>query len=430
MKNLKTKMNENFFSNLFDELFPICRSILGKGYTDSLDILNKYIGMKYLKFPSGKKIFDWVVPDEWEIKDAYILTPDKKKICNFKINNLHVMNYSKSINKKLELNELKKILYSLKKTPKAIPYTFSYYEKRAGFNVSFNEQKKLKKGRYHAVINSKFKKGNLIVGTKNLKGASKKKFLITSYLCHPSMANNELSGPLVLLGLYNKINNWKKRNLNYEFLLNPETIGSLCYLNKHKKEIKKNLSGGLVLTCLGGPKKKLSFKKAKNENCGINKFFEYFKKKNKFEIREYDPIKGSDERQYCSSGFDLPVGQVSRTIYREYKEYHTSLDDKKFMTISKIVKSIDELDFFLKIYDQLSGKLIIKNKYGEVFLSKHNLYIDKNSNKLTKSILYILSCSDEENALIDLVIKYNLDLYNVCAAVEILEKKKIIKIIK
>lgn len=430
MKKHEIKINKDFFSKIFDELYPICRSILGKGYTDSINILNKYIGMKFLKYPSGKKIFDWVIPQEWVIKDAYILTPDKKKICNFKTNNLHVMNYSQSINKKLELNELKKILYSLKNLPNAIPYTFSYYEKQLGFNISFNDKKKLKKGKYHAVINSTFKKGNLILGTKTIKGASKKKFLITSYLCHPSMANNELSGPLVLLGLYNKISNWKKRNLSYEFLINPETIGSLCYLYKHKNKIKKNLSAGLVLTCLGGPKKKLSFKKAKKENCGINKFFEYFKKTKKFEIREYDPIKGSDERQYCSSGFDLPVGQVARTIYREHKEYHTSLDDKKFMKVSKILQSIDEIDFFLKIYDQLSGKIIVKNKYGEVFLSKYNLYKDKNSNNLTKSILYILSCSDKENALIDLIIKYDLDLNHVCSAVEILQKKNIIKIVK
>ena len=244
------------------------------------------------------------------------------------------------------------------------------------------------------------------------------------------MANNELSGPLVLLGIYEKIKNWKVRKFNYRFVINPETIGSLSYLYKNKKIIKKRLSGGLVLTCLGGPKEKLSFKKAKDDNCGLNKFFEYFYNKRKFNIREYDPITGSDERQYCSSGFNLPVGQVSRTIYREYKEYHTSLDNKKFMNIKKITKSINEIDFFLRVYDQLSGKLIIKNKYGEVFLSRHNLYIDKNSNEATKTILYILSCSEKENALIELIIKYNLNLEHVRNAVEVLEKKKIIKIIK
>ncbi len=426
----KIKFNEVFFSKLFDQLFPICRSILGKGYKDSLDILNNYIKMKYLKFPSGRKIFDWRIPKEWIINDSYILTPDKTKICNFKINNLHVMNYSTRINKKLKLNELKKILNFNKTSPTAIPYTFSYYKKKSGFNISYVNYKKLKKGEYHAVIDTKFKKGNLILGTKTIKGSSNKNFLLTSYLCHPSMANNELSGPLVLIGLYNKILNWKNRKLNYEFLINPETIGSLSYLYKNKKIIKKRLSGGLVLTCLGGPKDKLSFKKAKNENCGLNKFFEYFYKKKKCNIREYDPITGSDERQYCSSGFDLPVGQISRTIYREYKEYHTSLDNKKFMNIKKLIKSINEIDFFLRVYDQLSGKIIIKNKYGEVFLSRHNLYNDKNSNEATKTILYILSCSEKENALIELIIKYNLNLEHVCNAVEILERKKIIKIIK
>ena len=220
-------------------------------------------------------------------------------------------------------------------------------------------------------------KGNLLIGEKTLKGSSKKDFLISSYLCHPSMANNELSGPLVLLGLYAKIKSWKKRRLNYRFLINPETIGSICFLNKYKKNIKKKIIGGLVLTCLGGPKKKISFKKTRKDNSEINKFFEYFKKLKLCELRDYTPLTGSDERQFCSPGFNLPIGQVSRTIYLQYKEYHSSLDNKKFMDIKNIQNSINSIGNFIKIFDDLNGKIIRTKKYSEIFLQRYNLYKDK-----------------------------------------------------
>tara|TARA_B110000027_G_C16097317_1_gene291403 strand:+ start:496 stop:1794 length:1299 start_codon:yes stop_codon:yes gene_type:complete len=429
-KNLKKIFDRNFFSKLFDELFTLNRSIIGEGYVESLNILNQYLDMKYYKFQSGKKIFDWKIPKEWVIDDGYILTPKKKKICEFKQNNLHIMSYSKNVNKNFSLNELQKVLFSLRDLPEAIPYTTTYYKKDYGFNINHNQRKKLKSGNYKAVIKSRFKKSHLVIGEKILKGSTNKDFLISSYLCHPSMANNELSGPLVLLGLFKKISNWPKRNLNYNFLINPETIGSLCYLYKNKKTIKKKLVGGLVLTCLGGPKNKISFKKAKQESTGINKYFEYFAKKGLFKIREYSPITGSDERQYCSPGFNLPVGQASRTIYREYKEYHTSLDNKEFLDINKIIKSIDELNSFLFVFDKISGKIVRKNKFGEVFLSKYKLYNNKNSNHLTKAIIYILSCTEKENELIDVMIKKNLEISHILEAIKILEEKKIIKIIK
>lgn len=431
IKKFKEKeLDYQFFSKLFDELFPLNRSIIGQGYEDSLNIINKFLHMQYFKFSSGKKIFDWKVPKEWVIEDGYILTPQKKRICDFKKNNLHIMNYSANINKEYKLKDLQNILCSLKNLPKAIPYTFTYYNKNFGFNISHLERKKLKPGNYKAVIKSKFKKGNLLLGEKILKGSSKKDFLISSYLCHPSMANNELSGPLVLLGLFHKIKLWPKRNFNYRFLINPETIGSLCFLHKNKKTIKKKLAGGLVLTCLGGPKNKLSFKKSKSENSTINKYFEYFRKQNLFKIRNYTPLTGSDERQYCSPGFDLPVGQVARTVYKEYKEYHTSLDNKKFLDIKKLIKSIEEINLFIYAFDLLSGKIIRKNKFGEIFLSKYNLYNDKNSNELTKAIIHILSCSDRENDLIETMIKNNLEINPIIEAVKVLEEKKIIKIIK
>jgi aminopeptidase-like protein len=430
MKRLKKKiyLEHSFFSKLFDILFPINRSIVGEGYKKSLSILSNYIDFKLHKFPSGKRVFDWVVPMEWVIRDGFIITPKNKKICNFKKNNLHIMGYSRRVDKNYKLKELKKFLNSSSKIPTAIPYTTSYYKDNFGFNISHNEKKNLKQGTYKAYIDSYFKKGNLLIGEKTLKGSSKKDFLISSYLCHPSMANNELSGPLVLLGLYAKIKSWKKRRLNYRFLINPETIGSICFLNKYKKNIKKKIIGGLVLTCLGGPKKKISFKKTRKDNSEINKFFEYFKKLKLCELRDYTPLTGSDERQFCSPGFNLPIGQVSRTIYLQYKEYHSSLDNKKFMDIKNIQNSINSIGNFIKIFDDLNGKIIRTKKYSEIFLQRYNLYKDKKNNELTKTIIYLLGHSDSGFRIIDIILKYNLQFNTVIEAINILKKRKLIKI--
>ncbi len=426
----KNNFSGKFYSHIFDSLFKLNRSIMGKGYNDSIKILNKYFNFKFYKFPTGKKIFDWTIPKEWNVKEAYILTPDKKKICDYKKNNLSLMNYSSSFNQNINLENLNKILNSDKLLPTAIPYTTSYYNKKFGFNISHKEKLRLRKGIYKVNINTSFKNGNIILGEKILKGKNNKDFLLSSYLCHPSMANNELSGPLVLLGVFNRLKKWKSRKYNFRFLINPETIGSLCYLHKNKKSINKKLVAGLVFTCLGGPKNKLSFKKAKSNTSSINKFFNFFNKNKLVDIREYTPLTGSDERQYCSPGFNLPVGQISRTIYKEYKEYHTSLDNKKFMNLKKIESSVDEIEYFLNAFDKLNGKINRVNPYGEVYLNKFNLYKNKNSNNLTKTIIYLLSETNSELEIIDIIQKYNLTIENTIEALKILEEKKIVKLIQ
>ena len=209
-------------------------------------------------------------------------------------------------------------------------------------------RKKLKKGSYEVSIKSSLENGYLENGLAKIKGKSSKICLLSSYLCHPSMANNELSGPLVLIGLYKRIKNWSNRNLNYYFLINPETIGSICFLKDYKNLLKKKMHSGMVLTCLGGPKNKLSYKKSRQDNNPLNKLFSYFEEKKTCYIREFDPRSGSDERQYCSSELNLPMGQISRTIYDQYFQYHTSGDNKNFMDINKIEKSIDYIESVFK----------------------------------------------------------------------------------
>ena len=422
--------NTKFYSTLFDKLFPLNRSILGKGYKDSLEIINNYMQLKKINFPSGKKVFDWVIPKEWIIKDSYIKELKGKKVLDIKDNSLHLMSYSTPVNEIVNLKELKKKLNSIKSLPNAIPYTFSYYKKNWGFNISENKKKKIKKKRYKVVINSSFKKGNLVIGEKLLKGSSKKYFLISSYLCHPGMANNELSGPLVLLGLFDKIRKIKNRKLNYLFIINPETIGSIAYLHKYKKFFLSNkIIGGLVLTCLGGPLSGLSFKKSKKDDSQINKFFNNIRNYRKINLREYTPLTGSDERQYCSTGFDLPIGQISKTPYLNYKEYHTSLDNKAFMKIKSIPKTVDEISSYIEVFDKISGCIVKKQNCGEIFLSRHDLYKNKHKSEFTKSLIILLAYSDGKTSIMDIANKFKLDLFLLKEIMDILLEKKIAKVI-
>jgi aminopeptidase-like protein len=418
-----------FYNNLFDKLFPIYRTLINKGYEKSLKELSNYINFRIIKIRSGKKVLDWIVPKEWELNEAYVKNSKNKKIIDFRKNNLSVTSYSQPVDKILDLKDLKKKLYSLPNLPNAIPYRTTYYKKDWSFNISHNEKKKLKKGKYHVVIKSKFKKGNLILGEKILKGSSDKYFLLSSYLCHPSLANNELGGPLALLGLFNKIREYKNRRLNYIFLINPETIGSIAYLDKNKQFFLQNkLIGGLVLTCIGGPEKKLTFKKTKNEKTNINDFFINQNNHKRCNIIDFSPLSGSDERQYCSAGFNLPVGLIFKNGYREYKEYHNSLDNKKFFQIERLPRTVDNIFSFIKNFDLVSGCLVLKTPYGENHLQKYDLYLDKHKSKLTKNILILLSYSDGKTSIIEIANKFNIDSFEIVNAVEVILKYKIARL--
>ena len=429
------------YSKIFDKLFPINRSILGDGYRKSLNILKNFINIREIKYKSGKKIFDWIVPNEWKITEGYIKYKNKK-IIDYKNSNLHIISYSDKVNKKLSLDKLQCNLFSIPKYPRFVPYVTSYYQKNWGFCMSHEQRKKLKKGTYHCYINSEFKKGYLVNGFCELKGKSKKINLISTYLCHPSLANNELSGPLVMIGLYNKIKNWKKRNFSYQFLINPETIGSLCFLHSHGKKIKRYFNSGLVLTCLGGPITRLTYKLSKSENSSLDKIFKYLSIQKKVLLRPFDPASGSDERQYNSPGFNFPVGNISRSVYGSYTGYHNSGDDKEFMRIKMIEKSVNEIEKILQLHDYL---LPIKRyiPFGELMLGKRNLvsnisfagrrknpsdnYIDSRE-KI--NILYnILSYADGGKTILDIVELKRLDINKAIDVLNTCLKLKLIKFI-
>ncbi len=416
------------------KLFPITRSLTGDGVKKTLNIIQKELPkLKIKKFKSGIKVFDWNIPEEWNVTDAYIIDKYNNKIIDFKKNNLHLVGYSIPIKKNITKKELFKNLYFLKNQPKAIPYITSYYKRRWGFCISYNEYKILDKryslnDKFKVVINSNLnKKGNLNYGELILKGKSKKEILISTYICHPSMANNELSGPIVSMGLINYFKN-KKLNKTLRFVFIPETIGSISYLSKNLKYLKENVIGGYNLSCIGDERQhSCMFSKYQNSPSdeAVIEAYKLLKIKN---YKVYPFLKrGSDERQYNSPGIDLKISSIFRTKYSEYPEYHTSLDNFNLVTLKGCVggfnvarKSIEIL--LERIYPKC--KIMCEPQMG-----KRGLYptlSTKNENKLTRSYMDFLQYADGTNSLEKISNLIKLDLKSVRKIYQILFKNFLI----
>jgi aminopeptidase-like protein len=320
--------NNLIIKKLIRSLWPINRSISGKGFDKSLKIIkNEIRTLKIKKIKTDSKVFDWIVPQEWNVTEAWIKDEDGKEIINFKNNNLHLMGYSQPIDKVLNFNQLNAHLYSLKTQPDAIPYVTSYYNKNWGFCLKYRERKKLnKKKKYHVFIKSKFIKGFLRYGEIILPGRSKKEIFISTYLCHPSLANNELSGPI----LTSLISSWLEKKNNrfytYRIIFIPETIGSIVYIKKNLDNLKKRMLAGFVVTCVGD-ERNYSYLPSRSGDTVSDRIIKKTLNENKIKYKSYTWLdRGSDERQYCSPGVDLPVASLMRSKYGTYKEYHTSLD--------------------------------------------------------------------------------------------------------
>ena len=424
----------------FDDLFPICRSITGLGIESSLNYFKNLMPLTIEQVKSGTTVFDWVTPASWLFKRARLWGPNGNLICDTEVNNLHVINYSEPVDREIDFADLRPHLYSIPHLPDAIPYVTSYYKRTWGFCLAHNILKSLPQGKYKVRIESSFDdEGGVPFGQCSLAGESKKEILLTSYLCHPSMANNELSGPLVLLGLYNRIKHWPKRRFTYRFVLNPETIGSLCYLYKYGDALKENLEAGLILTCLGGPKSKLRYKKSKRNDSLFDKLVSGASNEG-WDFIDFTPLSGSDERQFCAPGFNLPMGQASRNSYGEYEGYHNSLDTKEYMSIDSLIRSIDEIEKLL-IKAEYGAKVINLCPYGEPQLGKRGLYPTMNSYQHTQgssdnaldsrqelnSILTILSEATGDVDMLDNTEKIGIDLVHLMPIIDKLEGHQLIQ---
>lgn len=309
-------------------LWAFNRSITGEGVRDTLSAIKQILPTLSLKaIPSNTEVFDWVVPKEWKVREAYIVTPKGQKICNFSENNLHLLGYSVPFSGALTLEELKNHLHTLPDQPKAIPYVTSYYEERWGFCLSHQEYEGLEAGIYDVLVDTELFDGELNFGELLIEGKSKKEIFLSSYICHPSMANNELSGPTVLTYLSKWLSEKEKNEYSYRIIFIPETIGSIAYLSKNIDEMKEKIFSGFNISCVGDDRS-YSYLPSRSGDSISDKIALHVLKWIDPKFVKYSWLdRGSDERQYCAPGIDLPIASIMRTAFGHYPEYHTSLDD-------------------------------------------------------------------------------------------------------
>jgi aminopeptidase-like protein len=326
------------------DLFPICRSLTGNGTRETLAYLREIVpGMELHEVPSGTQAMDWVVPDEWNIKGAYIENEAGERLVDFADNNLHVVGYSEPVDGIFTLEELEPHLHSLPDRPNTIPYITSYYVRNWGFCLTQAMRDKMKEGRYRCVIDSTLGPGSLTYGELVLPGKTSSEIFLSTYVCHPSMANNELSGPVVTAALARSLAAQTDRRYGIRVVFIPETIGSIVYLSRHLDNLKKNVVAGFNITCTGD-ERAWSYLPSRQGDTLADRAAQHVLDHKHPEYVRYSYLdRGSDERQYCSPGVDLPVASVMRTKYGAYPEYHTSDDDLSVVTPDGLAGSYDAL---------------------------------------------------------------------------------------
>ena len=402
---MKQKLEE-----YFDRLWPINRSLTGNGVRKSLEILSEIVEFNITEVPSGTVCFDWTVPPEWNIVEGWVKDSSGKTIIDFKEHNLHILGYSEPVKGKFTYDELQPHLYTLPEQPELIPYLTSYYKRRWGFCMSHIEFEKLDKAEtYEVFIDSTLDdNGSMTIAEATIKGTTDETILLSTYICHPSMANNELSGPLVASFIYNQLKTIPNLRYTYKFIFVPETIGSIYYLSKNGENLKENLTAGFVITCIGDPGV-FTYKKSRRGDALPDRAAEIIlsQTESNFNIIDFFPS-GSDERQFCSPGFNLPVGSLIRTMYGKYPEYHTSADNKDFISFEAMEGSVNK---YLEIIDliELNQKYINTLPYCEPQLGKRGLYPTLGSQKGTesyvKAMMWILNLTDGDHDLIDISLK-------------------------
>jgi len=415
-----------------DDLFPICRSILGPGFVNSLHyLLEINSDIKIYKIKSGTKVFDWVIPDEWIPSQAYIENLSGKKLVDFKENNLHLMGYSISINEIIKIRDLERNLFYRKDLPDAIPYVTSYYKKNWGICLSYNQRKKMTEEKYRVVIKTEHRKGFLNYGEIFIKGKEKKEVFFSTYLCHPSMANNELSGPALASALALFIKSIKNRRFSYRLIFIPETIGSIAYIHKNKVKLLRDVVAGFNLTCVGD-NNSYSFMPSKYGNTLADKVANFVLGEMDIKFKRYSFLeRGSDERQYSGPLLNIPIVSIMRSKYHEYKEYHTSLDDMNFISPEGLQGSFD---VHKEIINILENNLTYKSvNFCEPFLTKKNLYDPKSfftgvKRNLARDALNFLAYADGTNDLIDISTYIKLSFKECLELAKVLKEKKLIKV--
>jgi aminopeptidase-like protein len=402
------------------ELYPICRSITGDGMRRTLALIQNRIPLQTCEVPSGAPVFDWTVPKEWNIRDAYIKDADGRRVVDFEQCNLHVMNYSAPLHRIMPLSELKPHLFTLPDKPDWIPYRTSYYQENWGFCLSHTQMLALEDGDYEVCIDSKLEDGHLTYGECYLPGRSTDEVLVSCHSCHPSLANDNLSGITVATALAQLLSGRDLR-YSYRFLFIPGTIGAITWLARNP-EIAGRIRHGLVLTCIGDAGS-FHYKKSRRGDAEIDRaaahVLHHFSENS--EILEFSPY-GYDERQYCSPGFNLPVGCLMRSVWGSFPEYHTSADNLNFILPMQLAGSLRVCTAIVDVIEK-NRRYCNQNPYCEPQLGRRNLYRSTGGDAIAAEIsarLWVLNLSDGRHSLLDVAERSGLPFDAISDAAELL----------
>ncbi len=419
-----------FMHGLATTLFPICRSITGDGVRQTLSILSETLpDLQVHEVPSGTAAFDWTVPDEWNITGAYLDGPDGTRILDFADSNLHVVGYSVPIDERLTLDDLQTHLHSDEELPEAIPYVTSYYNRNWGLCLPHELRESLVDGTYHAVITSTLGPGSLTYGELVIPGDNDEEVFISTYVCHPSLANNELSGPVVATALALWLQSLPRRRYTYRFVFIPESIGALTYTSRNLEHLRSHVIAGFNLTCIGD-EGDYSYLASRLGNLEIDRIGRRVVASRSPAV-EYSYLdRGSDERTYCAPGVDLPLISLMRTKYGSYREYHTSLDDLTVVTPDGLQGGLDLVRDCVIALE--TNDYYLATVKGEPQLGRRGLYHTMHARTVADAVLlrtHVLAYADGEHSVVDMAELLGLTVEDVCAVInELVEHDLLVKL--
>jgi aminopeptidase-like protein len=400
------------------QLYPICRSITGNGVRQTLDLIGRRIELERHEVPSASKVFDWEVPLEWNIEDAYVLGPDGERTVNFRDHNLHIVSYSEPMDRTVTLEELRPRLHTLPGRPDWVPYRTSYYRRDWGFCMSDRKLQALRPGRYQVRVDSSLAPGSLSYAECVLPGQSKQEVLFFTHVCHPSLANDNTSGMAIATFLASWIGA-RPRRYSYRFVFAPGTIGSLCWLSRNEQRL-KFVRHGLVLGLLGDPGV-LTYKRSRRGDCEIDELLSYLVSQvdPPGKVIDFEPY-GYDERQLCSPGFNLPVGRLTRSVNDGYPQYHSSADDLELISAGQLQRSLEVCQRMVETLES-NRRYINLSPKGEPRLGKRGLYGaigGRSPADRERAMLWILNQSDGSASLLDIARRSSLSYAAIQQAAE------------
>lgn len=393
------------FHTYLERLFPVLRSLTGEGARTTHRALGEIYPLQHEEIPSGSKIYDWEVPDEWIVREAYIEAPDGTRIADVNDHPLHLVNYAQPFRGTLTRGELDKHLYSQEERPDAIPYITSYYAPRWGFCLPHTQRTALPEGSYKVVVDTELRPGGMTISQAVIPGDTPQEVLVSAYTCHPGMANDELCGPIAAAFLARRVARWPKRRLSYRFLFAPETIGSLSFISRHEQQLRANLIAGYTVSNIAHANP-FRYKRSKAgatlaDRAAVHVLGNWRDKT--LHIDDFVPT-GSDERQFCAPGFNFPYGRISRATL-PFPEYHSSRDTIAKVSLEGVIETIDAIEAVLRTLD---GNAVYRNlkPYGEPQLGKYGLYptIGEAGDRSlqVKAMMWVLSCSDGTTDLLSI----------------------------